>query len=137
MSKIFTLDNYKKKADREYTHYTIKVDETTTVTLLNPMRIESEKRERLFDVVDKFQALSDDSSKEEGKWQEVGNDEPTFDAEQLKLLGALLIEVFELVGDENVHALIERVQGDYPVIMAIFHDYFEAVGLGEASSSRD
>ena len=49
----------------------------------------------------------------------------------------LLVEFIQLVGDENVSKLLDKVGHDLAVLMDIFQDYFAEVGLGEASSSED
>lgn len=117
MGNIFSLDDYKKQADKEYKTFQIKVG-NDIVTLNNPIRIPAEKRDRLFEIIPQ---LSSD--------EKVG-------AEDLKRLAPLLIEVLELVGDENVDKLVADVRDDLPLTFKIFQAYFEEIGLGEASRSE-
>jgi hypothetical protein len=117
-SDIFDLSNYEKETDVQYRSYKIKVDADTTVVLRNPLLIPDENKERLFELVPQMQF--------EG--------EPTND--DVKRISPLILEVFELVGDKNVSALIERVRGNLPVLMSIFEDYFKTIQLGEATSSE-
>jgi hypothetical protein len=56
--------------------------------------------------------------------------------EDLQRYTETAIEIITLVGDENVDRLIEGIDGDMEVLFAIFTDYFEAVGMGEASRSE-
>jgi len=115
---VFSLDTYKKQADKEYKTFQIRVSGDTIVTLNNPIRIPADKRDRLFEIIPQ---LSSD--------EKVG-------AEDLKRLAPLLIEVLELVGDENVNTLIADVRDDLPLTFKIFQAYFEEIGLGEASRSE-
>lgn len=117
---VFSLANYKKKADAEFGSYDIRVNEDVVVTLKNPLRVEDEKRDRLFEIVDELKFEGDEAT-----------------AADVKRMAPLMIEIMRLVGDENVELLIEGVRGDLSVTMAIFQDYFAAVNLGEASASEN
>lgn len=119
MGNIFSLDDYKKQADKEYKSYQIRVKGDKLVTLNNPLRISEKNRERLFEIIPQL-------SSGEGKTE----------AKDLARLAPLLIEVLELVGDENVGELIADVRDDLPLTFAIFQAYFEEIGLGEASHSE-
>lgn len=116
---IFSLDTYEKQANEDYGSYEIRVDADTVVTLKNPLRVKDAKRTRLFEVV-----------------QELSFDKENPTAEDVARITPLMIEIMELVGDDNVSLLIDRISGDLSVTMAIFKDYFKAVGLGEASNSE-
>lgn len=119
-TKLFSLDTYEQNADKDYTAYQIRVNADTVVTLKNPLRIKDDNRTKLFDLLPQLSFESED---------------PT--ADDVKRIAPLMLEVLELVGDENVGLLIERISGDLSVIMAIFQDYFKEIGLGEASPSED
>lgn len=120
--KIFSLDSYQEQADKDYGSYSIRVSPETVVVLLNPLRINQEKRDRLFEIIPE---ISTD-----------GDEDKSFGPEDLKRLSPLIIEILQLVGDRNVDKLINAISGDFAVVMRIFQDYFKAVGLGEASVSE-
>lgn len=134
MSKIFTLENYQKKADETYGSFTLEFGKGAQTTLRNPLRVDEKSRERVFELVDELQAKPVEG--EDGKWQEVGAEE-TLSADELKRMEPLITEFLTLVGDANTPKLLDVVKGDLAVLMNIFQDYFVEVGLGEASSSPD
>jgi hypothetical protein len=119
-TKLFSLDTYEKDADKEYASYQIRVNEDTIVTLKNPLRIREDNRTRLFELL-----------------PELAFEDETPTTEDVKRITPLMLEVLQLVGDENVGLLVDRISGDLSVIMAIFQDYFREIGLGEASLSED
>jgi hypothetical protein len=51
-AKVFSLDTYKKKSKITAAEYPIRIDEDTVVVLKNPLRIDFEKRTRLFELAD-------------------------------------------------------------------------------------
>lgn len=116
---MFTLDTYKKNADKQFGQYDIRVDADTIVTLKNPLRIDEDNRVSLFSIVEQLKFEGDEAT-----------------AEDVARMAPLMVEIMRLVGDENVDKLIAGIEGDLSVTMAIFQDYFKAVGLGEASSSE-
>lgn len=117
---VFNLAQYEKDADKLYQSYKIRLDEETVVSLYNPIRIDEVSRERVFELAKIFDF-------EEG--HEFTNDD-------LKEMQPAILEMIELVGDENVFMLVERIRKDLVVTMNVFTDYFKAVSLGEASSSE-
>lgn len=117
---MFSLDTYKKKADDEFGQYDIRVSEDVVVVLKNPLRVPAEKRTELFSIVEQLKFDGD-----------------TATAEDVARIAPLMLEIMRLVGDENVDKLIDSIGEDLTVTMAIFQDYFKAVGLGEASSSEN
>ncbi len=119
-STVFDLTKYEKDADKLYESYKIRVDEDTVVSLYNPIRIDEVSRERVFELAKVFD-------------YEEGHE---FTNEDLKALQPAILEIIELVGDENVFMLVERIRKDIVVTMNVFTDYFKAVSLGEASSSE-
>ncbi len=119
-AKLFSLDTYEKDADKEYASYQIRVNEDIIVTLKNPLRIREDNRTRLFELL-----------------PELAFEDETPTTEDVKRITPLMLEVLQLVGDENVGLLVDRISGDLSVIMAIFQDYFREIGLGEASLSED
>lgn len=125
-AKVFSLDTYKKKSKITAAEYPIRIDEDTVVVLKNPLRIDFEKRTRLFELAD---ALSAKDEAEDGEKKKMS-------FEDLQRYTETAIEIITLVGDENVDRLIEGIDGDMEVLFAIFTDYFEAVGMGEASRSE-
>ena len=119
-SDIFDLSKYENEVDTEYKSYKVRLDAQTVVTLRNPFLIPDENRVRIFELVSSMQ-LDEDNEKTQETVSKVGN---------------TMIEMLELVGDQNVHLLIERVRGNLPVVKRIFEDYMATVQLGEASSSE-
>lgn len=117
---IFDLSKYESEVDVEYKSYKVRLDADTVVTLRNPFLIPEENRTRIFDIVSELN---------------VGEDEEKTQ-ETVKNVGSAMIEMLQLVGDQNVHLLIERVRGNLPVVKRIFEDYMQTVQLGEASSSE-
>jgi hypothetical protein len=119
-SDIFDLSNYESEADKEYKSYKVRLDADTVVTLRNPFLISEEKRNKIFDLVASIQT----DKKEETTSEDVKN------------VTSIMLQMLELVGDHNVQKLIDRIDGNLPVIKNIFEDYMETVQLGEASSSE-
>lgn len=117
---VFNLAQYEKDADKLYQSYKIRLDEETVVSLYNPIRIDEASRELVFELAKIFDFA-------EG--HEFTNDD-------LKAMQPAILEIIELVGDENVFMLVERIRKDLVVTMNVFTDYFKAVSLGEASSSE-
>lgn len=132
-SKVFSLDTYKKKSKASAAEYQIRVSEDLLVTLYNPLRIDADKRERLFEVA----AELGESQKPEDGWNEVGDEDKELTMADVNEYAKAAREIILLVGDENVGILLEGIGNDLEVLFAIFQDYFEAVGLGEASRSED
>lgn len=131
-AKVFSLDNYKKKSKLFASEYQIRVSDDLVVTLYNPLRVDEDKRERLFEV-----AAEMGSAKKDGEgWAEVGNDQPEITMADLNDYAKSAREIMRLVGDENVDILLDGIGNNLEVLFAIFQDYFEAVGLGEASLSE-
>ncbi|WP_432006305.1 phage tail assembly protein [Streptomyces parvus] len=108
----FTLDDIRAAADAKYGSTDIKVDEKTTVHLLNPLRLAKEKREKLSTIQDRMDA--DDADQE-----------------------ALLAEAVVLVADhpKKGEALLKAVNGDLAVLAQIFETYSKGTQAGEASAS--
>jgi len=119
-SDIFDLSQYENEVDTEYKSYKVRLDANTVVTLRNPFLIPEENRARIFELVSEMQ-LDNDDEKTQETVSKVGN---------------TMIEMLQLVGDQNVSLLIERVRGNLPVVKRIFEDYMQTVQLGEASSSE-
>lgn len=117
---IFDLSKYENEVDTEYKSYKVRLDVDTVVTLRNPFLIPDENRVRIFELVSEMQI--DDSEKKT--------------EETVAKVGSTMLEMLELVGDQNVHLLVERVRGNLPVVKRIFEDYMQTVQLGEASSSE-
>lgn len=118
---IFDLSKYENEVDTEYKSYKVRLDADTVVTLRNPFLIPDENRVRIFELVSSLDVKSEGEEKTQETVAKVGN---------------TMIEMLELVGDQNVHLLIERVRGNLPVVKRIFEDYMQTVQLGEASSSE-
>lgn len=115
----FSLANYRQKADEEFGTFDIGVDEDTVVQLKNPLRVDAKNQERLFEIVDELKFEGEEAT-----------------SKDVARMTPLMIEIMTLVGDENVSMLTDQIKDDTALIMAIFQDYFKAVGLGEASSSE-
>ncbi|UFD97954.1 tail assembly chaperone [Streptomyces phage Pablito] len=108
----FSLDDIRAAADAKYGSTDIKVNETTTVSLLNPLRLPKAKRDELSSIQDKMDA--------DGADQE-----------------ALLAGAIVLVADhpKKGEALVKAVNGDLAVLAQIFETYSKGAQVGEASAS--
>lgn len=138
-AKTFTLSSYVEAANKKYGSYTLELDEKTSTTLANPIRVPSdEARERLFQLVEEISSDKKADAPKEGEWNEVGADEDSeMSAEELTRMKPLLTEFFLLVGDDNTPKLLELIGNDLMILLDIFQDYFKEVGLGEASTSLE
>lgn len=134
-AKVFSLDTYKKKSKLGASEYQIRVSEDLVVTLLNPLRVSGDKRERLFELAASLGEKTEPETKDDG-WAEVGGEESEMTMSDVNEYAAAAREIISLVGDANVNVLLDGIGDDLEVLFAIFKDYFEAVGLGEASSSE-
>jgi len=132
-AKVFSLDTYKKKSKLGASEYQIRVSDDLVVTLYNPLRVADDKRERLFELAESIGAAPKEAQDD---WAEVGADKPEITMADVNEYAKVAREIIELVGDENVGLLVEGIGNDLQVLFDIFQDYFEAVGLGEASSSE-
>lgn len=136
-AKVFSLDTYKKKSSLGASEYQIRVSEDVIVTLKNPLRIAEDKRERLFDIAENLGAKPEKAEGDDG-WNEVGaeDEDKGMTMAQINEYARACREILALVGDENVSLLIDGIGEDLEVLFAVFQDYYEAVGLGEASLSE-
>ncbi|MEV4642773.1 phage tail assembly protein [Actinoplanes sp. NPDC049548] len=110
----FTLDDIRAAAEAKYGSTDIALDETTTVRLLNPLRLSKENRTALIAVQEK---MRDDDADQE----------------------TLLSEAIGLIAESPAKAkkLLSAVGGDLAVLAEIFTAYSEGTQAGEASASRD
>lgn len=115
-NNIFTLDAIREAADKRFGSMTIEFDGKTTV-LSSPLRISEDKRNKVFDIVDEI------SSNSEGEDSDVS---------VARTLGPQFREFLTLVGDRNTPALIKLLGEDLGALVALFEQYQEQVGLGEA-----
>ena len=135
-TKVFSLDTYKKKSTLGASEYQIRVSEDLVVTLKNPLRIAEDRRERLFSIAENLGAKPEKAEGDE--WNEVGADEDDkgMTMAQINEYARACREIIALVGDDNVGLLLDGIGEDLEVLFAVFQDYYEAVGLGEASLSE-
>ncbi|WP_438470787.1 phage tail assembly protein [Streptomyces asiaticus] len=110
----FTLDDIRAAADAKYSSTDITVDEKTTVSLLNPLRLPKEKRDQLASLQDQLDAEGADVDQE-----------------------ALLSDAIRLVADhpKKAEALLKAVGGDLALLAQIFETYGKGAQVGEASAS--
>ncbi|AXQ61073.1 tail assembly chaperone [Streptomyces phage Hank144] len=108
----FSLDQIRAAADAKYGSTDIALDETTTVSLLNPLRLPKAKRDELTTIQERMD--KDDADQE-----------------------ALLSEAILLVADhpKKGEALLKAVNGDLAVLAEIFETYGKGTQVGEASAS--
>lgn len=121
MSTNFTLDDIRAAAERKYGNVNITLDEKTTVTLLNPLRLETARRDELAALQDR---LTDSNS----------DDEVTAEDQEEALRQAL-----RLVCESPAAAdRLEKALGnDLTMYAAVFEVYSGGVEAGEASGSQD
>lgn len=108
----FSLDDIRAAADAKYGSTDIAINDTTTVSLLNPLRLPKTKRTALTAIQDRMEG--DDADQE-----------------------SLLAEAIVLVADhpKKGEALIKAVGGDLAVLAQIFETYGTGTQVGEASAS--
>ena len=110
----FTLDSIRDAAEKKYGSYDIELADGTEVRLLNPLRLERDKRKALMSIQD---ALDEDSEAEQ---EDVLKDAIELVAHDKKAAKALLAEV----GD------------DLAILAEIFSGYTSESQVGEASASE-
>lgn len=125
-NKVFSLDAYQKKSKLTGSEFPIRVDTDTICVLKNPLRVPFDRRVRLFELADTLTTRD----------QDADGEKKTMSIQDLQKYTEIATEIITLVGDDNVDKLIAGIDGDPEVLFAIFGDYFEAVGLGEASPSE-
>jgi hypothetical protein len=110
----FSLDDIRAAADAKYGSTDIQVDEKTTVSLLNPLRLPKEKRDELAKLQDR-----------------LDSDDEGVDQEQV------LADAIRLVADNGrkVDILLKAVGGDLALLAQIFETYGKGAQVGEASAS--
>lgn len=135
MGQIFTLDSYREAAEEKYGSFEIQISKTVSTHLYNPLRIDEKKRNRVFEIIEELEPEKKEA--QDGKWQEVGGDDDGMSMKDVAKMHPLLVEFILLVGDDNTQKLIDQVGHDITILLAIFQDYFKAVGLGEASTSEE
>ncbi|MGM9381115.1 phage tail assembly protein [Streptomyces antibioticus] len=108
----FSLDDIRSAADAKYGSTDITVDEKTTVSLLNPLRLPKEKRDQLVALQDR---MDDDGADQE----------------------LVISDAIRLVADhpKKAEALLTAVGGDLAVLAQIFETYGKGSQVGEASAS--
>ncbi len=118
-TNVVDLGKFQDAAEDLYESYQIRVD-GEIVKLYNPIRIAPEARDRVFELAKEFEFEKNHE----------------FAADDLKRIHPAILEILELVGDDNVFKLTERIRNDLVVAINVFTDYFQTVNLGEASSSE-
>ena len=110
----FSLDDIRAAADAKYGSTDIQVDEKTTVSLLNPLRLSKEKRDELSSLQNKLDSEDEDVDQEQ-----------------------VLADAIRLVADNDkkVDVLLKAVGGDLALLAQIFETYGKGAQVGEASAS--
>lgn len=128
MTNIVSFDELKAKADAEYAPYRIEMP-TGTLTLLNPMRIEKAKRERVSELKDELNAIKEDLE---------AKDESEALVDEDKIHG-LMLEMISLCGDNEMLAseLNDELRKDIGLTQVLFYDWLGTDEVGEASNSAD
>jgi hypothetical protein len=111
----FTLDSIREAAEKKYGSTDIPFGEGKVVRLLNPLRLEKEKRKALMSIQDRLE--------EEG--EEVDQED-------------VLADAIRLVADDKkmADALLKEIGDDLAVLAEIFSTYTGEAQVGEASASQ-
>lgn len=138
MGKVFSLESYREEAEKQYGSYTLRLDEETVTVLRNPLRMNDQDQERVFELLTSIAPEEKKSEEGDEQWNEVGADDPETEdlaVEDIAKMKRVIMEVLELVGDSKTSILLDVVREDFAILMSVFQDYMKEVGLGEASSS--
>jgi hypothetical protein len=110
----YTLDQLRQAADAKYGSTDIAISDTTTVHLLNPLRLTREKRSELAALQGRLDDDAEDVDQED-----------------------VLADAIRLVADhpKKADALLKAVGGDLAVLAEIFETYGRGTQAGEASAS--
>lgn len=112
--KTITLDSIREAVEAKYASYDVEYAEGKVVRLLNAIRIDKDKRDKLLDLQ---RALKEDGADQ----------------------AALLADCLRAVADNKARAdeLIKAVNGDLAILMELFSEYSKATQVGEASASHE
>lgn len=116
----FTLDGIREVADKKYAATNIRVDDETTVVLLNPLRLEKAKRDELMNLQSKLE----DSGKDENDGENVDQVE-------------IFRDCFRTVATNTdaCNKMLDQVGDDLAVLSELFSVYGDGLQVGEASAS--
>lgn len=112
-TNAISLDAIRADAERKYGSTDVALSDGSTVKLLNALRLPKQTRNTIRDL--------------QGKLREDGADQE-----------ALLEEVLSLVASSpaRAKALMDEIDGDLAVLVAVFERYSEGTSAGEASASE-
>lgn len=119
----FTLDDIRTAADKKFGSCDIEISDGETVVLLNPLRLNKDRRTKLLALQDKMSSDKDDEDE----------DKEEHDIE------AILDECILLVAEKPAlgKKLLKEIGEDLAVKMGVFEKFMGGTEVGEASPSQD